>query len=113
MRVHCVQANYYVINVCSMRSIQQLKLNCKGNFECNGIQWCFQDFLVINVFKRIQYNSKKEHNYLADGFLATSKDKEPTAGPNERLYITEAVTDVSEQVKNCLLYTSPSPRDQA
>lgn len=73
-----------------------------------GLGYCTASFvspqgLVVTnhhcAYRAIQYNSKKEHNYLADGFLATSKDKEPTAGPNERLYITEGVTDVSEQVK--------------
>ncbi|MCL1093042.1 S46 family peptidase [Shewanella kaireitica] len=73
-----------------------------------GLGYCTASFvspqgLVVTnhhcAYRAIQYNSKKEHNYLADGFLATSKDKEPTAGPNERLYITEAVTNVSTQVK--------------
>ncbi|MFT5790007.1 MAG: hypothetical protein ACI8SJ_002131 [Shewanella sp.] len=73
-----------------------------------GLGYCTASFvspqgLVVTnhhcAYRAIQYNSKKEHNYLADGFLASSKDKEPTAGPNERLYITEAVTNVSEQVK--------------
>ncbi|MGP1886175.1 S46 family peptidase, partial [Shewanella frigidimarina] len=73
-----------------------------------GLGYCTASFvspqgLVVTnhhcAYRAIQYNSKKEHNYLADGFLATSKDKEPTAGPNERLYITEAVTDVSARVK--------------
>ncbi|QFU24460.1 S46 family peptidase [Shewanella eurypsychrophilus] len=72
-----------------------------------GLGYCTASFvspqgLVVTnhhcAYRAIQYNSKKEHNYLADGFLATSKIDEPTAGPNERLYITEAVTDVSEQV---------------
>ncbi|QQX79559.1 S46 family peptidase [Shewanella sp. KX20019] len=73
-----------------------------------GLGYCTASFvspqgLVVTnhhcAYRAIQYNSKKEHNYLAEGFLASSKDKEPTAGPNERLYITEAVTNVSEQVK--------------
>ncbi|WOT04658.1 S46 family peptidase [Shewanella youngdeokensis] len=73
-----------------------------------GLGYCTASFvspqgLVVTnhhcAYRAIQYNSKKEHNYLADGFLATTKDKEPSAGPNERLYITEAVTDVSAQVK--------------
>ena len=72
-----------------------------------GLGYCTASFvspqgLVVTnhhcAYRAIQYNSKKEHNYIADGFLATSKIDEPSAGPNERLYITEAVTDVSEQV---------------
>lgn len=74
-----------------------------------GLGYCTASFvspqgLVVTnhhcAYSAIQYNSKKEHNYLADGFLATKKSQEPSAGPNERLYITEAVTDVSEQVKH-------------
>lgn len=64
-----------------------------------------QGLVVTNhhcAYRAIQYNSKKEHNYLEDGFLATSKDKEPSAGPNERLYITEAVTDVTDKVTQAL-----------
>ncbi|EDQ01952.1 S46 family peptidase [Shewanella benthica] len=72
-----------------------------------GLGYCTASFvspqgLVVTnhhcAYRAIQYNSKKEHNYIADGFLATSKIDEPSAGPNERLYITEAVTNVSEQV---------------
>ncbi|WP_254304161.1 S46 family peptidase [Shewanella sp. VB17] len=72
-----------------------------------GLGYCTASFvspqgLVITnhhcAYNAIQYNSKKEHNYIANGFLASSKDQEPSAGPNERLYITEAVTDVSAQI---------------
>ncbi|MBV7317065.1 S46 family peptidase [Shewanella sp. NIFS-20-20] len=60
-----------------------------------------QGLVVTNhhcAYSAIQYNSKKEHNYLADGFLASSLDQEPSAGPNERLYVTEAVNDVTAAV---------------
>ena len=40
-----------------MRSIQQLKLNCKGNFECNGIYWCFWGFFGYQCVQRVQYSS--------------------------------------------------------
>ncbi|PIW58755.1 S46 family peptidase [Shewanella sp. CG12_big_fil_rev_8_21_14_0_65_47_15] len=72
-----------------------------------GLGYCTASFvspqgLVVTnhhcAYKAIQYNTKKEHNYLEQGFLATSMDKEPTAGPNERLYITEAVTNVTSEV---------------
>ncbi|QYJ79383.1 S46 family peptidase [Shewanella acanthi] len=75
-----------------------------------GLGYCTASFvspqgLVVTnhhcAYKAIQYNSKKEHNYLEQGFLATSKDKEPSAGPNERLYITEEVRNVtSDVIKN-------------
>ncbi|MCW3171378.1 S46 family peptidase [Shewanella subflava] len=60
-----------------------------------------QGLVVTNhhcAYRGIQYNSKKEHNYLADGFLAKKMADEPSAGPNERLYITENVKNVTEQV---------------
>ncbi|WP_076415818.1 S46 family peptidase [Shewanella sp. UCD-KL12] len=76
-----------------------------------GLGYCTASFvspqgLVVTnhhcAYRAIQYNSKKQHNYIADGFLATSKIDEPTAGPNERLYITEDVSDVTEQVTKAL-----------
>ncbi|RYV03568.1 peptidase S46 [Shewanella sp. OPT22] len=54
------------------------------------------------AYGAIQHNSTKEHNYLADGFLARTPDKELSAGANERLYITEKVTDVTDQVRKDL-----------
>lgn len=60
-----------------------------------------QGLVVTNhhcAYRGIQYNSKKEHNYLADGFLASNMADEPSAGPNERLYITEKVTDVTAAI---------------
>ncbi len=60
-----------------------------------------QGLVVTNhhcAYRGIQYNSKKEHNYLEDGFLANTQAEEPSAGPNERLYITEKVTNVTSQV---------------
>ncbi|MCU8074628.1 S46 family peptidase [Shewanella sp. SM29] len=76
-----------------------------------GLGYCTASFvspqgLVVTnhhcAYKAIQYNTKQEHNYLEQGFLATSMDKEPSAGPNERLYITEAVTNVTEQINKDL-----------
>jgi hypothetical protein len=60
-----------------------------------------QGLVVTNhhcAYRGIQYNSKKDHNYLANGFLANTQADEPSAGPNERLYITEKVTNVTGQV---------------
>ncbi|WP_372872180.1 S46 family peptidase [Shewanella sp.] len=76
-----------------------------------GLGYCTASFvspqgLVVTnhhcAYRAIQYNSSKDKNYLAEGFLATSKDKEPSAGPNERLYVTEAVTDVTKTVTDAL-----------
>ncbi|MDO6613473.1 S46 family peptidase [Shewanella sp. 1_MG-2023] len=83
-----------------------------------GLGYCTASFvspqgLVVTnhhcAYRAIQYNSKTEHNYLADGFLANTKAEEPSAGPNERLYITEAVTDVTKQV-NANLSSEPLAR---
>lgn len=60
-----------------------------------------QGLVVTNhhcAYRGIQYNSKAEHNYLADGFLAKKMADEPSAGPNERLYITEDVIDVTAKI---------------
>ncbi|MCE9677583.1 S46 family peptidase [Shewanella sp. AS1] len=76
-----------------------------------GLGYCTASFvspqgLVVTnhhcAYRAIQYNSKQEHNYIADGFLAKQLSDEPSAGPNERLYITEAVTDVSNKVRSGL-----------
>ena len=54
------------------------------------------------AYGAIQHNSTKQHNYLANGFLARSLDKELSAGANERLYITEKVTNVTDTVRHDL-----------
>ncbi|WP_144211276.1 S46 family peptidase [Shewanella donghaensis] len=83
-----------------------------------GLGYCTASFvspqgLVVTnhhcAYRAIQYNSKTEHNYLESGFLANTKKEEPSAGPNERLYITETVTDVTSQV-NANLSSDPLTR---
>ncbi|WP_192021599.1 S46 family peptidase [Shewanella sp. WPAGA9] len=85
-----------------------------------GLGYCTASFvspqgLVVTnhhcAYRAIQYNSKTEHNYLEEGFLANTKAEEPSAGPNERLYITEAVTDVTKSV-NANLSADPLTRYQ-
>ena len=46
----------------------------------------------------VQFNSTPENNYLEDGFLAASMAEELPAAPGSRVYVTRAVTDVTEQV---------------
>jgi hypothetical protein len=76
-----------------------------------GLGYCTASFvspqgLVVTnhhcAYRAIQFNSKKEHNYIVEGFLAKQPSEEPSAGPNERLYITEGVTDVSSRVMSGL-----------
>ncbi|RVU35616.1 S46 family peptidase [Rheinheimera riviphila] len=50
----------------------------------------------------IQQNSSTERNLMAQGFLAKTKAEELPAGPQERLYITEQVLDVTAKVSGGL-----------
>lgn len=50
----------------------------------------------------IQQNSTAERNLIADGFLAKSKAEELPAGPQERLYVTELVEDVTAKITGTL-----------
>ena len=50
------------------------------------------------AYGSIQYNSTPENNLLESGFLAKELDEELQAAPGSRVYVTEAVTDVSDEV---------------
>ncbi len=50
----------------------------------------------------VQFNSTEENNYLADGFYAAKRSAELPAAPGTRVYVTLAVTDVTEQVRGGL-----------
>ncbi|GLP95720.1 S46 family peptidase [Paraferrimonas sedimenticola] len=76
-----------------------------------GLGYCTASFvspkgLVVTnhhcAYRAIQYNSRKQHNYMRDGFLANTMGAEVHAGPSERLYVTESVTDVSDKVRSNL-----------
>lgn len=54
------------------------------------------------AYGMIQNNSSKENNLIEKGFLAKALTEELPAGPQERLYITESVTDVTAQVSGNL-----------
>ncbi|MGL5358745.1 MAG: S46 family peptidase, partial [Shewanella sp.] len=51
------------------------------------------------AYGAIQYNSTPEKNLLQDGFLAKTFADELPATPGSRIYVTEDVTNVTEQVK--------------
>ncbi|WP_417705716.1 S46 family peptidase [Rheinheimera aquimaris] len=53
-------------------------------------------------YNAIQNNSTKDNNLIEKGFLAKSQSEELPAGAQERLYITESVTDVTAQVSGNL-----------
>ncbi|MBY6188240.1 S46 family peptidase [Marinobacter hydrocarbonoclasticus] len=72
-----------------------------------GLGYCTASFvspqgLVVTnhhcAYGAIQYNSHGEHNYMEQGFLAKDMAHELSAGPQERLYITDKVEDVTDQV---------------
>lgn len=54
------------------------------------------------AYNAIQNNSTKANNLIEKGFLAKTLGEELSAGAQERLYITEAVTDVTAQVSGNL-----------
>jgi hypothetical protein len=53
-------------------------------------------------YNAIQNNSTKDNNLIEKGFLAKKMSEELPAGAQERLYITESVTDVTAQVSGAL-----------
>ncbi len=62
------------------------------------------DGLVITNYHCVkgylQYNSTPENNLLHTGFIANDRGEEISAGPTARVYVTTAVTDVTERVLN-------------
>jgi Peptidase S46 len=46
----------------------------------------------------LQFNSTPQKNLMEDGFLATSRDQELTAGPGSRVYVTTSVKEVTEEI---------------
>jgi hypothetical protein len=54
------------------------------------------------AYGAIQYNSTAEKNLLTDGFLAKTKAEELPAEPNMRVYVTEAIEDVTSRVNEGL-----------
>lgn len=60
------------------------------------------DGLIITnhhcVTGALQYNSTPEKNLLVDGYLAKDRAAEKWAGPTQRVYVTTAFTDVTDEV---------------
>ncbi len=46
----------------------------------------------------LQYHSTPEHNYVEDGFLAKTLEEEKWNGPSAKLWVTQAITDVTGNV---------------
>ena len=54
------------------------------------------------AYGAVQRNSTAEKNYIANGFLAKTLADELPAGPDSRMYITEKVENVTEQINKGL-----------
>ncbi|GGI70684.1 S46 family peptidase [Shewanella gelidii] len=54
------------------------------------------------AYGSIQYNSTADNNLLKDGFLAKTYADELPATPGSRIYVTEAVTNVTDRVQQGL-----------
>lgn len=65
------------------------------------------------AYGAIQQNSTKDSNFIEKGFLAKTLAEELPAGPQERLYITEQVLDVTSQVVSGLDGLSGAARYEA
>lgn len=50
------------------------------------------------AYGSLQLNSTPEHNMLRDGFIASALSDEPSAGPAARIWVTEDIRDVTDQV---------------
>src|SRR5450830_806227 len=50
------------------------------------------------VYNSVAVNSTKEHDYLANGFLAKTYAEELPAAPGSRIFVTTAVTNVSDKI---------------
>ena len=46
----------------------------------------------------LQYNSTPEHNLIEGGYLAKTQADEKSAGPAARIFVTQAISDVTPQV---------------
>ncbi|WP_337878607.1 S46 family peptidase [Rheinheimera sp.] len=64
-------------------------------------------------YNAIQNNSTKDNNLIEKGFLAKNLKEELPAGPQERLYITEEVLDVTDKVTASLSGLTGAARYEA
>ena len=58
----------------------------------------------------VQYNSTAENNYLVNGFLAKTFGEELPAAPGSRIYVTTAVSDVTERMRKGTEKLAPNAR---
>lgn len=61
------------------------------------------------AYGAIQLNSTPEKNLIKDGFSAPTPADELSAGPNARIYVLEAITDVTAQAKAAMAAAGNDP----
>ncbi len=61
------------------------------------------------AYGAIQLNSTPEKNLIKDGFNAPTATDELSAGPNARIYVLEAITDVTAQAKAAMAAAGNDP----
>ena len=61
------------------------------------------------AYGAIQLNSTAEKNLIVDGFNPASQADEVSAGPNARIYVLEAITDVTAQAKAAMAAAGQDP----
>ncbi|MCG8454890.1 MAG: S46 family peptidase [Holophagales bacterium] len=54
------------------------------------------------IYRSLQYNSTPEKNLISDGFLAETRAEEISAGPGSRVFVTVAVDEVTDRVRQGL-----------
>lgn len=85
-----------------LADLNQYPMNAIVSLGYCSASFVSPDGLVITnhhcAYNSIQNNSSKENNLIEKGFLAKTKQQELPAGAQERLYITESVTDVTDAV---------------
>jgi len=90
------------LNPKNMQNLDQFPMNAIISLGgCTASFVSPQGLVVTNhhcAYGSIQYNSSKESNLLANGFVAKSKPEELQATPGSRVYVTESLTDVTDKV---------------
>ncbi len=68
---------------------------------CTGSFVSPEGLIITNhhcVQTALQVNATPEHNYVEDGFLAKDRAGEKSAGPAQRVYVTQKSSDVTDQM---------------
>ena len=61
------------------------------------------------AYGAIQLNSTPENNLMTDGFNPAERGDELSAGPNARIYVLDAITDVSAEAKAAIAAAGDDP----